>query len=427
MADRNPPREQSRKGKRAKARKREAVKSIGPMPKYAREPVERASTRDLPPKLARKIRSESPSLRPVMRKDSQYWYAAGTILGKRYRYSLKTTSLVLAWEKCIADSARIYRERLHGVKPKMGLKQAAPIYIRLKKLSPDAEHKLNRVLGYFPDGTTCDQVDQEMVDAVGDRMLGPHCKHATRMRDVVSPIKALLTFAHSRGWCDRPAFESLPMPDPLKDHLTPLQAERLVASSPQCDADLWVFSSCYGHHISELAKAHRSAVDLHYGRFSISVKSKRGKVVIRRNRIFPRVMPILERLLAIPGRPSHPLFRRADGTPLNAPSGKGAGAYVGRRLERCLRMAGIEIPGKFTHRSFRTTMATWLLSATRGAMKTVKVFGGWRTLRMVDGYSADIDPALVPDILAFYGLPPDTDLVAWLNAAGARPSDSRSR
>ena len=236
-------------------------------------------------------------------------------------------------------------------------------------------------------------------------------------------MKAVLRFGARRKWCAPPDFDPVPSSEPLKDILLPFDMERLVAASEEADADLWLFGAVYGHHLSEVVRITGRDVDLRYNRLTVRMKSRRNSVVLRRVRLVPRLLPMFKRLVSKLKDLSEPLFRRLDGSPLGGPSGTQASAYVRRRLQICLVTANVVPPtGTFTHRSFRTTMATWMISASGGAMLFVMRYGGWRTLRMVEGYSADQDPEIVPDVLKFLGLPPATDIVSWMKLPSTSPS-----
>jgi len=55
-------------------------------------------------------------------------------------------------------------------------------------------------------------------------------------------------------------------------------------------------------------------------------------------------------------------------------------------------------------------MATWFLAATAGNYELLMRLDGWKSLVMPFCYAQPANPAMTPDILAFYGLPPGTQL-----------------
>jgi hypothetical protein len=52
---------------------------------------------------------------------------------------------------------------------------------------------------------------------------------------------------------------------------------------------------------------------------------------------------------------------------------------------------------------------------------------GWKAIRMVDAYSDTADTAIIPEVLAPYGLPPHVDPVEWLETPTQHARDYMRR
>lgn len=331
---------------------------------------------------------------------------AGTPHGTAVTPDSKAVTLVMAMEAYIRNRRRklVRSDRQDGSKP---------------EFSAGEEVRVRRAVGFFGNGTLVKDVNQDTLDEVAFARWPAGVKAATLGREHVGALKPLLRFATRKGWCQMPELEAIPQWKPLKDWLAPEDVEDLIAASEASDGEIWAVSAIYGYHLSEVIKLTRGDVNLRAGRVTVQVKSPKGEVYVRTTPILPRARGIFERLLAQPGRPGEQLFHRANGKPLGEQDS--AETYIGDRLQAAKSATGIT--QRFTHRSFRSTMATWMLSATNDGWKTVMTFAGWKTYAMVQAYSSTIQARIVPSVLEFYGFPPSTNLVDWLGLPETPSSD----
>lgn len=188
-------------------------------------------------------------LKIVTRPDSKIFWLAGTVRGKRIRESTGTDSRDLAEEKRAAREADAYRSDLHGVRPTRAFSEAVLSYLKQRR-SDDTKRRLNRFLGYLKSvgkqAVTCDRVDQVLLDEACAALLRPNSAGPTRLREIVSPIRAVLRHAAVRGWCGLPVFETIRQGKRRKEWLTPAEAEAIVVASPTHLKPIFEFMFCAG-------------------------------------------------------------------------------------------------------------------------------------------------------------------------------------
>jgi integrase len=188
-------------------------------------------------------------LKLTKREGSQMFWITGTVSGKRIRESTGTDNRQLAEEKRAAREANVYRADIHGVRPSRMFGEAALSYLKRHR-SDDTKHRLNRFLQFLEatkrQAIGCDQINQDLLDQACDALLRPHTADSTRLREVVSPVKAVLRHAAIRGWCSLPVFESIRQGKRRKEWLTPAEAEAIIAASPAHAAPIFEFMFCTG-------------------------------------------------------------------------------------------------------------------------------------------------------------------------------------
>lgn len=123
------------------------------------------------------------------------FYAVGTIGGKRIRQSLKTRDAKRAEEQRSLLEARAWQRHNYGEETVRTFQEAAVSYLEAggegRFMPPLLRHFRDRPVGKITPG--------EIKEAA--RKLYPHAKPATRNRQVVVPVRAVLNHAHEHGWC----------------------------------------------------------------------------------------------------------------------------------------------------------------------------------------------------------------------------------
>ena len=194
-------------------------------------------------------------LKIVTRPDSKILWISGTVRGQRVRESTGTDDRQLAEEKRAAREAAIYRANIHGVRTSRTFAEAALSYLKRQR-SDDTKRRLNRFLGFLKTAgrqdILCDQVNQDLLDVACDRLLRPGAADGTRLREVFSPVKAVLRHAAVRGWCRLPVFEKIRQGKRRKEWFTPAEAEAIVAASPKHLAPVFEFMFSVGARRGEV-------------------------------------------------------------------------------------------------------------------------------------------------------------------------------
>ena len=259
-------------------------------------------------------------------------WLSGTIRGQRIRESTGTDNPVLAEERRAVREAEVYRAGIHGLKMVRPFADVALNYLKRPR-SDDTRWRLRRFLVWLRreglEAIRCDAVDQELLDKAYERMLRADATDSTRLREVVSPVRAVLRHGAIRGWCASPVFEVIRQPKGRKEWLTPPEAEAIIAASPPHLAPLFEFMFCAGPRRGEVLRLDWQHVQLCYGRATLrDIKARTGEVKDRILDLEPRAVEALAGLMQ-PG-PDGPVFRREDGTSWHSdPRVSGAQAQPG--------------------------------------------------------------------------------------------------
>jgi integrase len=195
------------------------------------------------------------SLRIISRPGSKILWLSGTVRGQRIRESTGTNNHQLAEEKRAAREAEVYRSDVLGVKVSRSFAEGAISYLKRGR-SEDTKRRLHRFLGYLKkigkENVACDRVNQDMLDHACDALLRPGAADTTRLREVVSPVRAVLRHAAVRGWCTLPVFETIRQGKRRKEWLTPGEAEAIIGASPTHLVPVFEFMFCTGARRGEV-------------------------------------------------------------------------------------------------------------------------------------------------------------------------------
>lgn len=233
-------------------------------------------------------------------------------------------------------------------------------------------------------------IRQEQLDRAYAALLRPGAAPATRLRNVLTPLRAILEHAARRGWCDRPAFEVPRQPKPRVAWLRPEEATRLVEAAAPHLRPLLVFMIATAARVSEALELDWGDVDLAAGR----VTFRRTKAGVER--WVDLVGAARAALAALPhrdGRVFRPVYPRRRLPGEQGPqwrvgeayrdNGRDGGGQAKRALEGARRRAGL--PGLRLH-DLRHTAATWHYAIHRDLLR-LQHFGGWANLSQVQIYA----------------------------------------
>ncbi|WP_264716493.1 tyrosine-type recombinase/integrase [Limobrevibacterium gyesilva] len=327
-------------------------------------------------------------------------WLVGTVRGQRVRESAGTVNPQLAEERRAAREAEIYRSATHGVRPTRTFGEAALSYLKRPR-SQDTKRRLNRFLAWLKQtgrqNVRCDQVMQELLDAACEALTDANAAPATKLREVFTPVKAVLRHAAIRGWCAIPVFESIRQGKRRKEWLTPEEAERIVALSPSHLAAMFEFMFCTGARRSEVLSLDWAHVQLRYARATLrEVKSRPED---EKDRIVDLPPRAIAALAILPGtKETGTVFRRANGRPWH-PDPRISGAQINRQFQAVAREA--DILRRVSLHVIRHSWASWHY-AVHGNLKKLKEDGAWESLDMADRYSHLAPEGMKPEILAFW-------------------------
>ncbi len=329
------------------------------------------------------------------------WHIVGTVAGRRIRQSAGTS------DRALADAARIKLENellvrsIHGEKGFVTFGEAADSYLRSERRSPSTAGHIARLLTHFGPATRLKDIGQVEVDRAYRAILKPDAKGATKVRNVLTPLRAVMAHAAVRKWCDVPLFEepSLRDSDTRTTYLLPAQATALVQAATSIEHRvLFTFLIGCGTRASEAFDLPWSDVDLRGAR--CVVRQKQGNH--RQVDMPPVVVAALASLLHRDGFVFRPPPRTIGVKVIQAERfadlGRLGGGQVQSAFGGACRRAGL--PGRWVettnpaHRywqpevrlhDLRHTWASWHYLRHRSELRLM-LDGGWSNQTQIKRY-----------------------------------------
>jgi integrase len=317
-------------------------------------------------------------LRVSARPGSRMFWITGTVRGRRIRESAGTDDRALAEEFRAAREAEIYRAAVHGARPTVTVAAAAESYLlNAGPHSAATLARVGRIVREIGARATLTEIDQRRIDQIAAALLRPGSGQSTRLREVTTPIRAILTHAARRGWCDAPQLEAPPAPPPRTEWLTPAEADKLEASAAPHMRPLLVFLLGTGARLGEALTLEWPDVDLTHSRARLRL-TKSG--ADRHLDLCPRVVAALE---ALPHRIGS-VFRTRAGHRYQPKRAQGGG-QIKTAWASALRRADLATR-RLTPHTCRHTWATWHAAIHRDP-QLLRYEGGWASLALVDRYA----------------------------------------
>lgn len=319
-------------------------------------------------------------LRVVKRAGSRLYWVAGTVRGQRVRESAGTDNADAAEEYRATREAALYRARVHGARPTVVFAAAAASYITAAgPHSPATLARLRRIVEQLGPRATLAEITQHRIDSLATALLRPGSGQATRLREVTTPVRAILTHAARRGWCDPPTLEAPPPPPARTEWLTPAEADALEAAAAPHLRPLIVFLLATGARLGEALALQWADVDLQHARARLRL-TKSG--ADRHLDLCPRAVAALA---TIKGRVG-PVFRTRAARPYATKPQQGGG-QIKTAWATAIRNAGLASPTRrITPHTLRHTWATWHDAIHRDP-QLLRYEGGWASLTLVDRYA----------------------------------------
>jgi integrase len=287
-----------------------------------------------------------------------------------------------ASDAVLAAMTQILRDHHHGERRgARGWAEAVASYRAFQDRSPGTIALLIRLTRHFRD-TPLRQIDQAAIDRASRMLLRPGASAATRLRNVITPTRAVLQHAARRGWCDPMLIESPAVQARRTPCLTPEEFEALRAAMiPHHQALLtWLVGT--GCRRGETWALDWADVDLGAARARLwadTTKAGRSRLV----NLPPAVVATLASLRHRTG----PVFGSAD--PRKA-------------LATAARAASVRIRG--VH-DLRHTWASWHYALHRDLLR-LREGGGWASVAQVEVYAHLLPTGHDDGVRRVWGLTP---------------------
>lgn len=327
-------------------------------------------------------------LRLYRRAGTSFWWLSGTIAGRRLRESTGTGDKQLAEEYRAAREAALYRAAVHGAPARLTtFAEAALSYLQHAGPHTDATRaRVGRLLTHFGPTLAANDVAQVALDEACLALLRPGASPATRLREIITPARAVLTHAAKRGLCSIPALDVPRAPPARTEWLTPAEVDRLLHAAAPHLRPLLAFLAATGARLGEALALRWEDVDLAHAHALLrDTKSGRDRPVA----LPPRAVAALA---AIPTptdcRRIGPVFLTQRGAPYADRRRQGGG-----QIKTAWARAAAVIPKPITPHTLRHTWATWHYAEHRDLL-LLKREGGWASVAMVERY-AHLAPASI--------------------------------
>jgi integrase len=322
------------------------------------------------------------------------WYLRGTLKGIEVRESCGTD------DKSAAEQIRAKREweilqgSIFGRQATSTVVQAAIAYLE----SGGEVRFVKPITDYFGE-TSLAKIDQSAVDACA-RKLYPGAAPATLVRQVYTPMTAIINAAAKLGLCPPKKFARPKTPKGRVRWLTYEEAGRLLVCCSASLRPLVAFLLYTGARIGEALWIDWRNVDLKRSHCQF-LDTKNGS---------DRGVPLHPALVAILANLPHregPVFRKANGMPYSPLDeendlDRSAGSRIKKGFRAACARAGIT---DFSPHDCRHTWATWHYMQNRD-LNLLMHLGGWSTLAMVLRYAHVNVSHAAPSISAMPAIEP---------------------
>jgi integrase len=340
-------------------------------------------------------------LRIIIRSDTGTLWIVGTVTpagtktGYRIRQRAGTDDEALAREEAAAIERQVIRNHHLGQRPiERGFAAAVTAYCQNGPRSRQTIAQLQRLLRHFGN-IPLRAIDQDALDGARKVLLRPDAAPGTVRRNLIVPLRAALSYAHRRGWCDEPVFDVPAEPEGRTNFLMPDQVEVLLAAAGHI-RPLVTYLVCTGCRLGEALALEWPQVDLRAGRVNVWGDQSKGG----RRRVVTLPPTGVVALGGLMHREGH-VFRRGDGQPYRA-TGDGGGHIAGpwgiawrqaglpgawqswQRKDRPRGETRRFVPSFGVH-VLRHTWASWWYALAPDPF-ALRREGGWSSVTLVERY-----------------------------------------
>jgi integrase len=292
------------------------------------------------------------------------FHIRGTVQGRRVDESARTRLRAEAEAIRAKLEADLFKRAVYGDRAVATFAEAADAYMVGGGSTDHMTTLLHRI-----GNTPLRQIDQEFIDRLA-RDMKPDAKPSTLIRQVYTPIIAVLNHAAKRKLCDTPQIDKPEVSNGRVDYLTPTEAEALLKLLPAHMKALVTFYLATGCRASEALALEWRDISPEAERvvfWDTKTNLPRGVNLQKRAR---KVLP--ERR-----KSPDPLWLNSEGQPWHGYDA------INLMLRRHTEKAGF----RHVHcHLFRHTWATWAYACTRDLTFLMQQ-GGWRTPAMVLRYA----------------------------------------
>jgi hypothetical protein len=165
----------------------------------------------------------------------------GTVAGTRIRRRAQSDDPKLAAEEAATIETDVLRTRWHGERRgSRTFAEAVTSYLEATPRTESTKARVRRLLLALGTATLA-EVDQAAAIRLRGTVLRAETKPATYLREVVTPLRAILRAAADQGWCDPPRIKAPKAADGRTRYLLADEAERLIAEASPHLRPLLVF------------------------------------------------------------------------------------------------------------------------------------------------------------------------------------------
>lgn len=356
-----------------------------------------------------------PGLRVVPRDGASMLYVRGTVRGQSVFESTGTTDPERAEAFRAKREAELWDRSVFGAKAVVTFAHAVASYLESEPRSHATCGYVRKLLTHFG-MAPLSSIDQESVDKAYRVILTSGAGGSTKLRAVLTPLRAILEHAARRQWCARPAFESPHVPKAKTPFLRPDQATALVRHASPHLRPLLIFLLGTGARMSEALELDWTMVDLAGAR--AVVQQKQGTE--RHIDLPPVVIAALSALPEREGRVFRPARHNAKSLSESyRDTGRSGGGQIKTAWGHACAGAGLpgewkewarrDRPGKvwrrfqpaITPHGLRHTWASWHYCVHRDPLQ-LRDDGGWETVKMVERYAKVMPSAYRDQIIAWW-------------------------
>jgi integrase len=360
--------------------------------------------------------------KPFQRAPGGPFYVRGRVRGQRVYESTGTSDPERAEAYRARRENELWDRAIHGAKAVVTFDAAVRSYLEEHPPSEKTKGYVDRLLKHFR-GWKLAAIDQEALLEAYKALLGPTVKPATKLRQVLSPLRAVLEHAATLGWCPRPVFKKPVVVQTRSHFLRPEQATLLVQAAAPHLRPMLVFLLCTGCRLDEALNLKWTEVDLRGGQ--VIVWQKQGSAghenAERYIDVPARALAALASLAHRDGYVFRPPKRKIKGKmalPDRYREGSDSGGHIKAAWATACRDAGL--PGHWrewvpkgktkTMRAFvpditphdlRHTWATWH-GCVHKDMRRLMEDGCWSNYKTVTRYAKKMPDAYRDEIIAWW-------------------------